>query len=486
MKPGARFHEYEVWGRIGGGGMSDVFLARHLHLSMPVIVKTLKPSVDADPQERAGRMRTEALLTARIRSPRIVRPLDVGVYEDETPYLVQDYVDGVDLAELDQGRRRALGVGLPLWFVADVVAEIAGGLGTAHRTGVLHRDLKPSNLFLSPEEGVKLGDFGVAMARRGAAGVKPELAGTLAYMAPETLARGEFHRATDVYGLGATAFNLRYGRPPFSSLEDVLDPALPPSFPAPETPEEAFFQQAVGSMLAQDPEQRWSDMATVVHAFRRLASLVRRKLRATRDDDGAIHVDGLTLRCRAGDIAKAEADGVISSANAEFLMDVGVGAALVQAGGAEIEREAREGGGKPLGSCISTGAGRLHCRRVLHAVSAWAEASCVARATQRAFLLAEQEQLETLAVPAIGTGAARVSMEASAASMAAALKLHLQLGGSRLRAVDFVLFDEDKAKTFSEVLESVFLGDVVRDDVGLPDAAAAPVDAATVVRRTLG
>lgn len=224
-------HEYEVWGRLGGGGMSDVYLGRHLHLSMPVIVKTLKPSVDAGPAERAERMRTEALLTARIRSPRLVRPLDVGVFEDVTPYLVQDYVDGVDLGELDQGRRRALGLGLPLWFVAETVAEVAQALAAAHRTGVLHRDLKPANLFLSPEEGVKLGDFGVAMARRAPTASKAELAGTLEYMAPETLARGEFHRATDVYGLGATAFHLRYGRPPYGSMAEVLNPEVPPGFP---------------------------------------------------------------------------------------------------------------------------------------------------------------------------------------------------------------------------------------------------------------
>jgi O-acetyl-ADP-ribose deacetylase (regulator of RNase III) len=189
-------------------------------------------------------------------------------------------------------------------------------------------------------------------------------------------------------------------------------------------------------------------------------------------------VDGLILRCRVGDIARAEADGIVSSANAERRMDEGVSAALVKAGGTEIECEARERGGQPLGSCIVTGAGRLEARRVLRAVSA--------RATQRAPLLAEQEKLETLAICAIGTGAARVGLEASAGSMAAVLKLHRQLGGSRLRSIDFVPLDEDEAKTFSEVLESVFPDDVVRDDVGLPDAAAEPADARTVVRRTFG
>lgn len=194
----------------------------------------------------------------------------------------------------------------------------------------------------------------------------------------------------------------------------------------------------------------------------------------------------MALRCRVGDVAQAEADGVVSSSNPEFQMNVGVGAALKAAGGEDIEREAQAGGQKPLGTCLSTTGGRLKVRRVLHAVSAWSEVSCVARATQRAFLLAEDEDLHTLAIPAIGTGAAKVSVEAAAASMAAALRLHLQLGGSRLKAIDFVLYDEDKKKTFLEVLESVFLGDVVRDDVGLVDDAAVPVSAATVVRRTLG
>jgi O-acetyl-ADP-ribose deacetylase (regulator of RNase III) len=483
LQPGSRLNDYEVWGRIGGGGMSDVFLARHLHLCAPVIIKTLKLSVDAMPAERAQRLRTEAVLTARIRSPRVVRPLDFGLTPDDVPYMVQDYVDGLDGAELDSLRRRALGVGLPLWYVCEVVAEVAQALAAAHRTGVLHRDLKPSNLFVSPEEGVQLGDFGVAVARGAASGGAPELAGTLEYMAPETLSAGLFHRRTDLYGLGATAFQLRYGRPPFASTRETLDPAVAPAFPRPDSPEEAYFQQALAQLLEHDPNKRWGDAERVVGVFQRLAALVRRPLNAVREGE-ALQVGALRITTRVGDIAKAEVDGIVSSANSGFVMDVGVAKALRDAGGESIAEEARAVGAQPLGSCRATHAGRLACRRVLHAVSAWNEVSCVARASQRAFLLAETEGLRTLAIPAVGTGAARVSLESSATSLASALELHLRLGGSRLKQIDFVLFDDEKRRTFEEVLESVFLGrSNSMTDVGLQDAAAMTEESATVLKK---
>lgn len=482
LSPSSRLREYEVWGRIGGGGMSDVYLARHVDLCAPVVVKTLKLSVDSDANERVQRLRTEAIITSRIRSPRVVRPLDVGITDEGTPYLVQDYVDGLDLAEFDAARRKALGVGLPLWYVCEVIAEIASGLAAAHRTGVLHRDLKPSNLFVSPEEGVQLGDFGVAVARGSTEGTPLELAGTLEYMAPETLRTGAFHRRTDVYGLGATAFQLRYGRPPYTTMRDVLDASVSPAFPKPESPEEAFFQQAVAHMLDQAPERRWSDMGRVRRTFRQLADLLRPPLHATREGD-AIHVMGVHVTTRVGDLATATTEGAICSANSEFLMDVGVGASLVKAGGQVIEDEARAGGARPLGACISTGAGALPFRRVLHAVAAWSEVSCVARAAQRALLMAETEGLRSLSIPAIGTGAARVSLESSAASLAASLELHLHLGGSRFTHLDFVLFDEDKRRTFAEVLESVFLGSRDAADVGLVDSGAMNDESSTVVRK---
>src|SRR5919198_851725 len=93
---------YEVWGPINEGGMSRVWLARHCELATPVILKTL---LDA-PDDAYARLRNEARLTARVPSHRVVRAVDVGVH-DGTPYLIEEYVDGIDCAELDRRRRTA-------------------------------------------------------------------------------------------------------------------------------------------------------------------------------------------------------------------------------------------------------------------------------------------------------------------------------------------------------------------------------------------
>src|SRR5215813_5380232 len=159
---GTSIRDYEIWGRLGEGGMSEVWLAKHATLKIPVIIKTLRQAV-GDDDAGVARVLQEARLMARVTSSRVVRAIDAGVHEG-TPYLVQEYVDGIDLAELDRRRRSALGVGLPLWFVSHVMREICVALHTAHQAGVIHRDVKPSNIFGSADAGIRLGDFGIAVA----------------------------------------------------------------------------------------------------------------------------------------------------------------------------------------------------------------------------------------------------------------------------------------------------------------------------------
>jgi serine/threonine-protein kinase len=132
--------DYEVWGLLGEGGMSEVWLAKHRTLAVPVIIKTMRRALRGAEGER---VLSEARLMARVASPQIVRALDAGRVDDGTPYLVQEYIDGLDLAELDRHRRTSLGVGLPLWVVCHVMTEVCAGLRAAHQAGVIHRDLKP-------------------------------------------------------------------------------------------------------------------------------------------------------------------------------------------------------------------------------------------------------------------------------------------------------------------------------------------------------
>src|SRR4051812_35333539 len=104
---GAVVKGYEVWGRLSQGGMSDVWLARHTELALPVIIKTLLHSTSESFESRYKRLLQEARLTARLTSPRVVRVVDVGVHtpveldRESLPFLVEEYVDGIDLAEFD-------------------------------------------------------------------------------------------------------------------------------------------------------------------------------------------------------------------------------------------------------------------------------------------------------------------------------------------------------------------------------------------------
>ena len=457
IEPGTEIRDYEVWGKIGGGGMSDVWLARHKLLSVPLIVKTLKPSLGVAPSERYERMLNEARLMARVHSDRVVRALDVGIHGD-MPYLVQEYVDGIDLNEVDKRRRRAIGRGLPLWYVCDAIARIAEGLHAAHHTGVLHRDIKPSNLFGSPEAGIKLGDFGIALGRGVGDATNLEVCGTLRFMAPEALRGQPVDRRTDVFGLGATAFDLRYGFHPYPDVQMLLNGSPRPTFPPPVGPDEAFFQHVVARMLATRPDDRYASLAEPRRKLATLARALRPSTRGLRQPDGSLLVGKTRIFCEVGDIARADVEGIVCSSVPELRMTTGVGQALLSAGGEDIEREAMSGGEQPLGACIVTGGGRLKARRVIHAVSAWREASCIGRTTQRALLAAEEERLVSLAIPALGTGAARVTLESAATAEAHALRWYLALGGSRLRELRFVLYDDAKLRGFREILEDTLAG----------------------------
>jgi len=449
---GAQCGVFEVWGPISQGGMSRVWLARHRELHSPVVLKTLIDGTD--PEGAESRLRNEARLMARIPSPHVVRAVDVGVHQGVS-YLAQEYVDGLDLAELDRRRRAALRRGFPLWFVCRVVSEVAEGLQSAHQTGVLHRDVKPSNLFGSPQTGIRLGDFGIAMARGIASDAR---GGTLRFVAPETLHGQTPTRRGDIYSLGATAYDLYYGSPPFTALDDILHGA-PLVFPPARSAEEAYFQHVIARMLERDPARRFPSMRWPIRLLAPLARSLKPMMMGVRLGTGEYQLGALRVSARLGDIADAALEGVVNSANDELTMASGVGAALRARGGQVIEDEAMQKGRCALGECFDTTAGALKCKRVLHAVSAWKEASCIARASQRAFLLAEELGLRTLAVPALGTGKARVTPESCAYATASALYWHVMLGGSRLREVRFVLYDKHTLDVFIEELDGVILGD---------------------------
>jgi serine/threonine-protein kinase len=215
-----------------------------------------------------------------------------------------------------------------------------------------------------------------------------------------------------------------------------------------------------------------TSMAEVRRMFGKIAESLAPALSVIPFGPGAYQVGATRILCTLGDISVMETDAIVNSANDEMRMRSGVGEALRVRGGQVIEDEAMRGGRRELGACISTTAGTLASKHVIHAVSAWNEASCIARTSQRVFLMAEELGARTLAIPALGTGLARVTPEASAYATASALHEHLLLGGSRLREVTFVLYDTDTLNVFIEELGDILHTEI--DPIGLEVLSTTP------------
>ena len=259
---------YRLDERLATGGMGEVWRATDLLLGRTVAVKVLLPTLLTDPGF-AARFRAEARMMAALRHPGVVQVYDYGesaVAAGSVVYLVMAYVDGEPLSA-----RIAAAGRLTAGETMSVVANAADALEAVHAVGIVHRDVKPANLLVQPDGTVVLVDFGVAhdAAATRLTGTGMVL-GTALYMAPEQVSGWPLSAATDVYALGAVAYQCLVGHPPFSggtALEVAVrhlhdePPPLPDDVPAP-------VRAVVGRALAKRPEARYPSAAAFAAAAR--------------------------------------------------------------------------------------------------------------------------------------------------------------------------------------------------------------------------
>ncbi|MFO0844465.1 MAG: serine/threonine-protein kinase [Gemmataceae bacterium] len=266
------FAGYELLGELGRGGMGVVYKARQKSLDRLVAIKVVLHGVGARP-EQLVRFRQEAELLARLTHPNVVQVFEAGAHAGHG-YLVMEFIDGPSLAQHVGGQPQ------PPASAARLVESLARAVDHANRQGVIHRDIKPSNVLLTSAGVPKLTDFGLAKSlQAGDNGMTAtgDVLGTPAYMAPEQ-ARGQARQvgpATDVYGLGATLYELLTGRPPFEGATplDVLlkvtsdDPSSVRSA-RPEVP--ADLETVCLKCLHKDPDKRYATaeaLAEDLHRF---------------------------------------------------------------------------------------------------------------------------------------------------------------------------------------------------------------------------
>ncbi|MFH1841887.1 MAG: serine/threonine-protein kinase, partial [bacterium] len=158
------FNKYEVIHKIGSGGMSSVFLGKHIVLEKRVAIKTLNPGLALDKQY-IERFEHEAKATAALSCNNIISVIDFGNVEDDY-FIVMEYVEGRDLRHLQKALHDKAGskIGFPIEVALAILLEVAYGLKKAHERGVVHRDIKPSNVLLSIDGEVKIVDFGLALS----------------------------------------------------------------------------------------------------------------------------------------------------------------------------------------------------------------------------------------------------------------------------------------------------------------------------------
>jgi eukaryotic-like serine/threonine-protein kinase len=210
---------YEIVAHIGSGGMGEVWRARDNRIGRDVAIKVLPAFAPGD--ERVRRFEQEARAAGGLNHPGLVTILDVGSV-DGAPYIVMELLEGQTLREALGDRNP---VALPLKKSIDYAIQAASALGVAHEKGIVHRDLKPENIFITPDNRVKILDFGLAKLAqeptddRGKTSERLTssgmVVGTPGYMSPEQVRARPIDHRTDIFALGSVIYEMLSGRRAF-------------------------------------------------------------------------------------------------------------------------------------------------------------------------------------------------------------------------------------------------------------------------------
>ena len=282
IQPGDILAEkYQVERVLGSGGMGVVVAARHIHLDERVAIKFLRPEALMN-AEAVARFNQEARVAVKIKSEHVARVIDVGQLANGAPYLVMEYLEGLDLSQWlkDYGP-------LEISQAVEFIVHACEALAEAHAAGIVHRDLKPANLFTVREAdgllSAKVLDFGISKLSTMGSINAPAMTGTHAvlgspqYMSPEQMHSSKtVDSRTDIWSLGIILYELLAGFAPFNAetmpelvLAIVRDPLPPLRQSRQGLP--WGLDRAVTRALEKDRGMRFQTVADFVVALREFA-----------------------------------------------------------------------------------------------------------------------------------------------------------------------------------------------------------------------
>ena len=247
---------YQILGRLGSGGMADVYLAQDSQLGREVALKVLHRRFARD-QQFVERFRREASAAASLQHPNVVGVFDRGEH-DETYYIVMENLPGRTLRDL-LNEQAPLAQERTVHFGNQILAAA----GFAHRRGVVHRDFKPHNVIVAPDDSLKVTDFGIARAGASEMTETGSIMGTAQYLSPEQAQGQHVEAASDIYSIGVMLYEMLVGRVPFEG-ESAVSIALKHVSDAPQPIRELrpdvhpALEAAIMRALNKDPAQRYA------------------------------------------------------------------------------------------------------------------------------------------------------------------------------------------------------------------------------------
>jgi eukaryotic-like serine/threonine-protein kinase len=254
---------YRLLGRLGSGGMADVWCAEDTMLDRRVALKFLHARFAQDARF-VERFRREASAAAGLQHPNVVGVFDRGSF-DGTHYIAMEYVEGASLKDL-------IDRGLSVGEAVEIVRQVLVGARYAHEHGIVHRDLKPQNVLVDAEGRARVTDFGIARAGASEITQTGSVLGTAQYLSPEQAQGLPVTAASDIYSIGVVLYEALTGRVPFEgdspvtvALKQVSERPRPPSELNPEV--SRALDAVVLQALAKDPANRFASADEFLQAL---------------------------------------------------------------------------------------------------------------------------------------------------------------------------------------------------------------------------
>ena len=270
---------FTILGKLGEGATGSVYLARENATSEEVAIKLLTKDLLSDPRSIEGFDR-EATAVSKLSHPNLVCIRDHGVPLRGAPYLIMDYITGVDLATI-LARHGALSAA----EVVDIFTQVATALAYAHERGILHRDLKPANIIVSAEGvcPIKVVDFGMSRlikkwqrSSQATEAETAELIGCPYYMSPEQCQGENLDARSDIYSLGCVMYEALSGHPPFEQRNPVKvilsHMKEKPRRIAVASGQQSTVESVIFKCLEKDPNHRYQSARKVMDDLHRIKS----------------------------------------------------------------------------------------------------------------------------------------------------------------------------------------------------------------------